>query len=120
MAWILVSWIFFKLVMFIFCLCDVGYWIRVNKVQKVKRKNMLPKYVGRFSAEVRTVYFFQVSSPFRSILRRNSEAITAHLIAFGSPRYNTNILQIRSGVALHTNICPEIFLDHLKRYLSAF
>ena len=98
MAWILVSWIFFKL-MFIFCLCDVGYWIRANTVQKVKRKNML--------------------LPFRGILRRNSEAITAHLIAFGGPRY-TNILQIRSGVALHTNICPEIFLDHLKRYLSAF
>ena len=73
MAWIFVSWIFFKLVMFIFCLCDVGYWIRVNTVQKVKRKNMLPKYVGSFSAEVRTVYFFQVSSPFRVILRRNSE-----------------------------------------------
>ena len=85
----------------------------------LKRKNMLPKYVGSFSAEVRTVYFFQVSSPFRGILRRNSEAITAHLNAFGSPRY-TNILQIRSDVALRTNICPEIFLDHLKRYLSAF
>ena len=110
MAWILVSWIFFKSVMFMFCLCDVGYWIRVN---------MRPKYVGGFSAEVRTVYFFQVSSPFRGILRRNSEAITAHLIAFGGPRY-TNILQIRSGVALHTDICSEIFLDHLKRYLSAF
>ena len=94
---------FFKLMMFIFCLCDVGYWIRVNTVQKVKRKSMLPKYVGSFSAEVRTVYFFQVSSPFRGILRRNSEAITAHLIAFRGPRY-TNILQIRSGVALHTNI----------------
>ena len=119
MAWILVSGIFFKLVMFIFCLCDVGYWIRVNTVQKVKRKNILPKYVGSFTAEVRTVYFFQVSSPFRGILRRNSEAITAHLIAFGGFRY-TNILQIRSGVALHTNICPEIFFDHLKRYLSAF
>ena len=105
--------------MFIFCLCDVGYWIRVNTVQKVKRKNMLPKYVRSFTAEVRTVDFFQVSSPFRSILRRNSEAITAHLIAFGVSRY-TNILQIRSGVALHTNICPEIFFDHLKRYLSAF
>ena len=110
---------FLKLVMFIFCLFDVGYWIRVNTVQKVKRKNMLPKYVGSFSAEVRTVYFFQVSSPFKGILRRNSEAITAHLIAFGVPRY-TNILKIRSGVALHTNICPEIFLHHLKRYLSAF
>ena len=119
MAWILVSWIFFKLVMFMFCLGDVGYWIRVNTVQKVKRKNMRPKYTGSFSAEVRTLYFFQVSSPFRGMLRRNSEAITAHLIAFGGPRY-TNILQIRSGVALHTNICPEIFLDHLKRYLSAF
>ena len=23
---------FFELVMFIFCLCDVGYWIRVNTV----------------------------------------------------------------------------------------
>ena len=103
--------------MFIFCLC--GYWIRVNTVQKVKRKNKIPKYVGSFRAEVRTVYFFQVSSPFRGILRRNSEAITAHLIAFGGPRY-TNIFQIRSGVALHTNICPEIFFDHLKRYLSAF
>ena len=98
--------------MFIFCLCDVGYWIRVNTVQKVKRKNKLPKYCGSFTAEVRTGYFFQVSSPFRGILRRNSEAITAHLIAFGGPRY-TNILQIRSGVALHTNICPEIFFDHL-------
>ena len=80
---------------------------------------MLPKYVRSFTAGVRTVDFFQVSSPFRSILRRNSEAITAHLIAFGVSRY-TNILQIRSGVALHTNICPEIFFDHLKRYLSAF
>ena len=108
--------------MFIFCLCDVVYWIRVNTVQKVKRKNMLPRYVGSFTAEVRTVYFFhrfEVSSPFRGILKRNSEAITAHLIAFGGPRY-TNILQIRSGVALHTNICPEMFFDHLKRYLSAF
>ena len=64
---------------------------------------MLPKYVGSLTGEVRTVYFFQVSSPFRCILRPNSEAITAHLIAFGGPRY-TNILQIRSGVALHTNI----------------
>ena len=67
---------------------------------------MLPKYVGSFTAEVRTVYLFhrfEVSSPFRGILRRNSEAITAHLIAFGGPRY-TNILQIRSGVTLHTNI----------------
>ena len=63
--------------MFIFCLCDVGYWIRVNTVQKVKTKNLLPKYVGSLTAEVRTVYFFQVSSPFRDILRRNSEAITA-------------------------------------------
>ena len=105
--------------MFIFCLCDIGYWIGVNTVQKVKRKNMLAKYVGGFTAEVRTVYFFQVSSPFRGILRPYSEAITAPLIAFGGPRY-TNILQIRSGVALHTNICPEIFFDHLKRYLSAF
>ena len=67
---------------------------------------MLPKFVGSFSAEVRTVYFFQVSSPFRGILRRNSEAITAHLIAFGSPIY-TNILQIRSGVALHTKHLPR-------------
>ena len=104
--------------MFIVCLCDVGYWIRVNIVQKVKRKNMLPKYVGSFTAEAKTFYFFQVSSPFRGILRRNSEAITAHLIAFGGPRY-TNIVHIRSGVALHTNSCPEIFFDHLKRYLSA-
>ena len=107
--------------MFIFCLCDVGYWIRFNKVQKVKRKNMLPKYVGSFKAEVRTVYFFhhfEVSSPFRGILRRNSEAIIAHLITFGCPKY-TNILEIRSTVALHTNICPEIFFDHLKGYLSA-
>ena len=80
---------------------------------------MLAKYVGSFTAEVRTVYFFQVSSPFRGILRPYSEAMTAYLIAFGGPRY-TNILQIRSGVALHTNICPKIFFDHLKRYLSAF
>ena len=72
--------------MFIFCLCDVGYWIsvkiRVNTVQKGKRKNMLPKYVGSFTAEVRTVYFchlFEVSSPFRGILRRNSEAINSAL-----------------------------------------
>ena len=103
--------------MFIFCLCDVGYWIRVNTVQKVNRKNMLPKYVRSFTAEVRTVYFFQVSSPFRGILRRNSEAITVHLIAFGVPRY-TNILLIRSGVALHTNICPEIFFDQAIQRLS--
>ncbi|XP_074624598.1 uncharacterized protein LOC141882543 isoform X2 [Acropora palmata] len=88
--------------------------VRVNTVQKVKRKNKIPKYVGSFTAEVRTVYFFQVSSPFRGILRRDSKAITAHLIAFGGPRY-TNILQNRSGVALQTNICPEIFFDHLKR-----
>ena len=43
---------------------------------------MLPKYVGSFTAEVRTVCFchrFEVSSPFRDILRRNSEAIIAHL-----------------------------------------
>ena len=112
--------------MFIFCLCDVGYWIsvkiRVHAVQKVKRKNMLPKYVGSFTAEVITVYFshrFEVFSPFGGILRRNSEAIIAHLITFGGPKY-TNILQIRSGVALHPNICPEIFFDHLKGYLSAF
>ena len=38
-------------------LCDIGYWIRVNTVQKVKRKiYMLPKYVGSFTAEVRTVF----------------------------------------------------------------
>ena len=40
--------------MFSFCLCDVSYWIsvnlRVNTVQKVKRKNMQPEYVGRFTA----------------------------------------------------------------------
>ena len=83
---------------------------------------MLPKYVGRFTAEVRTVYFshrFEVFSPFRSILRRNFEAIIGHFITFEGPKY-TNILQIRSGVALHRNICPEIFFDHLKGYLSAF
>jgi len=44
------------MVMLIFCLCDVGYAIsvkiRVHTVQKVKRKNMLPKYVGRFTAEL--------------------------------------------------------------------
>ena len=55
--------------MFIFCLCDVGYWIRVNTVQKVKRKNMLPKYVGSFTAEARTVYFLQISSPFRRVVQ---------------------------------------------------
>ena len=100
---------FFKLVMFIFCLCGIGYWIRVNTVQKVKRKNMLAKYVGSFTAEVRTVCFFQVSSPFGGILRPYSEAITAHLIAFGGPRY-TNILQIRSGVALQ----KRLFMDVLN------
>ena len=111
--------------MFIFCLCEV-YWIsvkiRVKAVQKVKRKNVLPKYVGRFTAEVRTVFLchrFEVSSPFRGILRRIRRLLIAHLITFGSPKY-ANILQIRSGVALHTNICPEIFFDHLKGYLSAF
>ena len=100
----------------------IGYWVRVNSVQKVNRKNMLPKYVGSFTAEVRTVFLchrFEVSSPFRSILNRNSEAIIAHLITFGGPKY-TNILQIRIGGALQTNICPEIFFDHLKEYLSAF
>ena len=78
--------------MFIFCLCDVGYWIsvkiRVHTDQKVKRKNMLPKYVGSFTAKVRTVYFshrFKVSSPFRGILSRNSEAIIAHLITSEVP-----------------------------------
>ena len=78
--------------MFIFRLCDV-YWIsvkiRVNTVQKVKRKNMLPKYVGRFTAEVRTVFLchrFEVSSPFRGILRRSSEAINSQLITFGGPK----------------------------------
>ena len=100
--------------MFIFCLCDVGYWIRVNTVQKAKRKNMLPKYIGSLTAEVRTAYFFQVSSPFRDILRRNSEAITAHLIAFGGPRY-TNILQIRSGVALQTNNLPRDFFRSFEK-----
>ena len=112
--------------MLIFCLYEAGNWIsvkvRVHTVQKVKRKNMLPKYVGSFTVEVRNVYFshrFEVSSPFRGILRRNSEAIIAHLTTLGGPKY-TNILQIRSGVALHINICPEIFLQHLKRYLSAF
>ena len=82
---------------------------------------MLPKYVGSFTAEVRTVCFchrFEVSSPFRDILRRNSEAIIAHLLTFGGPKCK-NILQIRSGVALRTNICPEIFFDHLKGHLSA-
>ena len=108
---------FFWLVMFIFCLCDVGYWIRVNTVQKVKRKNMLPKYVGSFTAEARTVYFFQVSSPFRGILRRHSEAITAHLIAFGGPRY-TNILHIRSGVALHKQLPRDIFRSFEKVFIS--
>ena len=43
---------------------------------------------------------FEVFSPFRVILRRNSEAIIAHLITFGGPKY-TNILEIRSSVA-HT------------------
>ena len=112
--------------MFTFCLCDVGYWIsikiRVHAVQKVKRKNMLPKYIGSFTAEVRTVYFshrFEVFSPFRGILRRNSEAGIAHLITFQGPKY-ANILQFRTGVALRTIICPEIFFDHLKGYLSAF
>ena len=46
---------------FIFWLCDVVYWIsvksRVNTVQKVKRKNMPLRYVGSFTAEVRTVFF---------------------------------------------------------------
>ena len=108
--------------MFILCLCDVGYWIRVNTVQKVKRKNMLPNNVGSFTAEVRSVYFFhhdrfEVSSPFRGILRRNSEAITAHLIAFGGPRY-TNILQIRSGVALHQKHLPrDIFRSFEKVFI---
>ena len=103
----------------------MGYWISVkigvHTVQKVKRKNMLPKYVGSFTAEVRNVYFchrFELSSTFRGILRRNSGAIMAHLITFGGPKY-TNILQIRSGVALHTNICPEILSDYLKGYLPA-
>ena len=111
--------------MFIFCLCDV-YWIsvkiRVNTVQKLKRKNMLPKYVGRFTAEVRTVFLchrFEVSSPFRGFLRRSSEAINSPLITFGGPKC-ANILQIRSGVALHTNICPEIFFDHLKGIYPPF
>ena len=82
----------------------------------------LPKYVGRVTAEVRTVFLchrFELSSPFRGILRRSSEAINSPLITFGGSKY-ANILQIRGGVALHTNICPEIFFDHLKGYLSAF
>ena len=57
------------LVMFIFCLRDVGYWIsvkiRVHTVRKVKRKNMLPKYAASFTAEVRTVY---VSHRFKFFL----------------------------------------------------
>ena len=72
--------------MFIFCWYNVGYWIsvkiRANTVIKVKRKNMLPKYVGSFTAEVRTVYFchrFEVSSLFRGILRRNSEVLNSTL-----------------------------------------
>ena len=43
---------------------------------------MLLKYVGRFTAEVRTVFLchrFEVSSPFRGILRRSSEAINSAL-----------------------------------------
>ena len=43
---------------------------------------MLPKYVGSFTAKVRTVYFchrFEVSSPFRGIVKRNSEAINSAL-----------------------------------------
>ena len=101
-----------------FCLCDVGYWIRVNTVQKIKRKNMLPKYVRSFTAEVRTVDFFQVSSPFRGILRRNSEAITAHLIAFGVPRY-TNIFKIRSGVCsiAHKHLPRDIFRSVEKVFI---
>ena len=80
---------------------------------------MLLKYVGRFTAEVRTVFLchrFEVSSPFRGIVQR---LLIAHLFTFGGPKY-ANILQIRSGVALHTNICTEIFFDHLKGYLSAY
>ena len=79
---------------------------------------MLRKYVGSLTAQVRTVYFchhFEVSSPITGILRRNLEAIMARLITFGGPKY-TNILQIRSGVALHANIYPEIFSDHLGIY----
>ena len=77
------------LAMFIFCLCDVVYWIsvkiRVNTVQKVKRKNMLPKYAGSFTAEVRTAFLchhFEVSSPFRRTLRCSSEAINSALDYF--------------------------------------
>ena len=45
--------IFDWLVMFNFRQCDVGYWISVKiRVHTVKRKNMLPKYVGSFTAEV--------------------------------------------------------------------
>ena len=101
----------------LFFACDVEYWISVtigvHTVQKVKRNNMLRKYVGSFTAEVRTGYFchrFEVSSPIRGILM-------APLITFGGPKC-TNILQIRSGVALHANIYPEIFSDHLKGHLS--
>ena len=109
--------------MFIFWLCDVGYWISVKiGVHTVQRgRTCYQKYVGSFTAEVRNVYFchrFELSSAFRGILRRNSGAIMAHLITFGGPKY-TNILEIRSGVALHTNICPEILSDYLKGYLSA-
>ena len=71
MALILLPWFFFKLVVLIFCLCDVGYWIRVNTVQKVKRKNMLPKYVGSFTAELSiSSKFLLLLEAFLGVIRR--------------------------------------------------
>ena len=89
----------------------------LHTVQKVKKKNMLPKYVGSFTADVRTVYFshgFENSSPFRGILRRNSEAIITHMITCGGPKY-ANIFQIRSGVALHHKHLPRDIFQSFER-----
>ena len=105
--------------MFIFCWYNVGYWIsvkiRVNTVIKVKRKNMLPKYVGSFTAEVRTVYFchrFEVSSLFTGILRRNSEVLKS---------LNSTLDYLRrSQIANIYCNKYQIFFDHLKGHLSAF
>ena len=73
---------------------------------------MLPKYVGSFTAEVRTVYFchrFEVSSLFTGILRRNSEVLNSTL----------DYLR-RSQIANIYCNKYQIFFDHLKGYLSAF
>ena len=60
--------------------------------------------------------FLLLLEAFWGVVRR---LLIAHLITIRSSKHANN-LQIRRGVALHRNICPEIFFNHLKGYLSDF